>query len=73
MGDLSWVSFIIFLILVVFIFVFFFFFNKRKSIKSPHNTMIMDKLVMEVKGLNSSFDAADIRGEYYGPSIYFIA
>ncbi len=26
----------------------------------------MDKLVMEVKGLNSSFDAADIRGEYYG-------
>ena len=34
--------------------------------------MIMDKLIMEVKGLNSSFDAADICGEYYGPSVYFI-
>ena len=34
----------------------------RKTIKSAENVAIVSKLIKEVKGLNSKFDAADIRG-----------
>ena len=34
----------------------------RKSFKSSENKEVVIRLVKEVKGLNPSFDAADIRG-----------
>ncbi len=35
----------------------------RASIKSDENQSIMTRLVKEVRGLNPTFDAADIRGK----------
>lgn len=35
----------------------------RKTIKSPENQQILRRLVQDVKGLNPTFDAADIRGK----------
>lgn len=36
---------------------------RSKGIKSDENKAVVVRLVKEVKGLNPSFDAADIRGE----------
>ena len=35
------------------------------SIKSPQNEQIITRIVKEVKGLNPTFDAADIRGQFF--------
>lgn len=35
----------------------------RKTINNRHNQAVMTKLIKEVKGLNPSMDAADIRSE----------
>ena len=37
------------------------------SIKSAHNEAVMRKLLKEVKGLNPSFNGADIRGKLLSP------
>ena len=36
----------------------------RVSIKSKENDKVLTRIVKEVKGLNPTFDGADIRGEY---------
>ena len=36
----------------------------RSSFKSDQNQEVVRKLVKEVKGLNPSFDGADIRGNF---------
>ena len=41
---------------------FFCWFCFRVSIKTPQNEKILTRIVKEVKGLNPSFDAANIRG-----------
>ena len=38
--------------------------SHRVSIKSDRNEEVVRKLVKEVKGLNPSFDGADIRGMF---------
>lgn len=35
----------------------------RNTIKSPQNVQVVQRLVKEVRGLNPSFDAVDIRGK----------
>ena len=45
------------LLLIMMIFYF------SKTIKSPENDAVLDKLVKEVKGTNRTFDSADIRGK----------
>ena len=37
----------------------------RKTFKSIENQALLSKLLSEVKGLNPSFDAAEIRGMFY--------
>ena len=40
----------------------------RKNINSAENRAVVQKLVKEVRGLNPSYDAADIRGKMQQPN-----
>lgn len=41
------------------------------SIKTQSNQKVMEKLIEEVRGMNPSFEAADIRSEHWATSIAY--